>query len=185
MTQTFAGRAGEKLEHSLKEFNIDVTGKICADFGSSVGGFVDCLLKHGATKVYAIETGYGVLDWKLRNNPKVVVMERTNAMHVTLPEKVDIATVDTSWTRQHHVIPNVLRQLKNDGLIVTLIKPHYEAEKTILRHGKVDDAIAEDIAKETVKKLELLGVLVKGLTKSPLIGTKGKNIEFLALLEKK
>src|SRR3989344_4134141 len=85
----YASRAGEKLEHALATFKISVAGLVCADFGSSAGGFVDCLLQHGAQKVYAVETGYGVLDWKLRNDPRVIVMERQNAMHVVLPEKVD------------------------------------------------------------------------------------------------
>lgn len=184
MQKPFAGRAGEKLEHALTEFHIDVSGKVCADFGSSVGGFVDCLLRHSATKVYAIETGYGVLDWKLRNNSKVIVMERTNAMHIVLPEKVDIATVDTSWTKQQYVIPNVLKQVKENGIIISLIKPHYEADKKLLRGGKLAEDVAEIVAKQTIQQLETIGVVVKGFTKSPLTGTKGKNTEFLALLQK-
>ena len=103
---TYASRAGEKLEHALKSFGISVLGYVCADFGSSTGGFVDCLLQAGAKKVYAIETGYGVLDWKLRNDQRVIVMEKTNAMHVELPEKIDLITIDTSWTKLEKIIPN-------------------------------------------------------------------------------
>ncbi len=181
---TFASRAGEKLQHALTEFNFTVEGKICADFGSSTGGFVDCLLKNGASKVYAVETGYGVLDWKLRNNPKVVVKERTNAMHVELPEKVDVITNDTSWTKQLFIIPHALTQLKDNGFIITLIKPHYEADKKLLHKGVLDETVAEDVARHTVEELKTLGVTVLGFTKSPLLGGKGGNSEYLALLQK-
>src|SRR5712675_3605403 len=96
----FVSRAGQKLDHALTHFQLDVTGKTCADLGSNTGGFVDCLLQRGATRVYAIDTGYGALDWKLRKDPRVVVMERTNAMHVELPEKVQLVTIDVAWTKQ-------------------------------------------------------------------------------------
>src|SRR5271167_690382 len=95
----FASRAGLKLDSALNVFSISVTGKICADLGCSTGGFTDCLLQHGASRVFAIDTGYGVLDWKLRKDPRVVVMERTNAMHVTLPGPVELITIDVGWTR--------------------------------------------------------------------------------------
>src|SRR5437870_2103753 len=128
----FVSRAGQKLDHALTTFAIDVTGKICADLGCSTGGFVDCLLQRGAKKVYAIDTGYGVLDWKLRNDPRVVVMERTNAMHVQLPEVVQIVTIDVAWTKQKHILPNAARLLAADGIVMTLIKPHYEAPAELL-----------------------------------------------------
>src|ERR1700734_1788477 len=124
----YVSRAGEKLAHALKSFDISVAGLVCADFGSSTGGFVDCLLQAGAKRIYAVETGYGVLDWKLRNDEKVVVMERKNAMHVELPEKVDLITADTSWTKLDKIIPNILKNLKPEGHIVALVKPQYEAE---------------------------------------------------------
>lgn len=181
----FASRAGEKLDFALKEFGIDIISTTCADFGSSTGGFVDCLLRSGAKKVYAIETGYGVLDWKLRNNPQVVVLERTNAMHVTLPEKVDIITNDTSWTRQMTIFPNILANVKEEGTIITLIKPHYEADKKLLRNGVLDETIAQEIAKQTVNELTAsFPVTLLGLTKSPLLGGKGGNTEFLAYFHK-
>src|SRR5258706_16468275 len=105
MPQQFVSRAGLKLDHALSHFAIDVSGKTCADLGSNTGGFVDCLLKRGAAKVYAIDTGYGALDWNLRKDPRVAVMERTNAMHATLPEKVDVVTIDVAWTKQRHILP--------------------------------------------------------------------------------
>src|SRR6201995_1377325 len=96
----FVSRAGQKLDHAFTSFNVAVRGAICADLGSNVGGFVGGLLQRGAKNVYSIDTGYGVLDWKLRNDPRVIVMERTNAMHVELPERVQLDTIDVAWTRQ-------------------------------------------------------------------------------------
>ncbi len=183
---SFASRAGEKLNFALQEFNINVTSLTCADFGSSVGGFVDCLLQHGAKKVYAVETGYGELAWKLRQNPQVIVMEKTNAMHVSLPEKVDLITNDTSWTKQEKILPNILANLKGHGLIITLIKPHYEADKRLLHKGKLLEEDAETVAQETLSLIkELFPVKVKGFTKSPLLGSKGGNTEYLAFLQKR
>src|ERR687893_231057 len=101
----FASRAGLKLEHALTAFSIDVRGSVCADLGSNVGGFVDCLLKRGASRVYALEKGYGVLEWRLRKDPRVVVMERTNAMHASLPEPVSMVSIDVAWTKQQHILP--------------------------------------------------------------------------------
>ena len=107
----FVSRAGLKLEHAMQTFGLDAAGKVCADLGSNTGGFVDCLLRRGAARVYAVDTGYGVLEWKLRNDPRVVVMERTNAMHVVLPEKVQIVTIDVAWTRQQRILPAAARIL--------------------------------------------------------------------------
>lgn len=180
----FVSRAGEKLDFALKGFAIDVAGKICADFGSSTGGFVDCLLQHNAAKVYAVETGYGVLDWKLRNDSRVAVMERTNAMHVVLPEKMDIITNDTSWTKQKIILPNILQNLKEDGIILTLIKPHYEAYKKLLHRGVLSEADAEKVTQETIEKIRAMDLTVKGLVKSPILGKKGGNSEFVAWVEK-
>src|ERR1700690_3710153 len=104
--RNYVSRAGQKLEHALRSFAIDPTGKICADLGCSTGGFTDCLLQHGASKVYAVDTGYGVLDWKLRKDSRVVVMERVNAMHVQLPELVDVVSIDVAWTRQRRILPS-------------------------------------------------------------------------------
>jgi len=182
MDKKFVGRAGEKLEFALTNFKIAVTNKTCADFGAAVGGFTDCLLQHGAKKVYAVETGYGVLDWKLRNDKRIVVMERTNAMHVTLPEKMDLITNDTSWTRQEKILPNIKANLKPDGIIISLIKPHYEADPKLLRKGKLAESDSEKVALEVVEKIKQMGFSVKGFAKSPILGGKGENIEYLVFL---
>src|SRR3954470_8633327 len=114
----FVSRAGQKLDHAINEFHIDVTNLICADLGCSTGGFTDCLLQRGAKKVYAVDTGYGVLDWKLRKDPRVIVMERTNAMHVEIPEPADLVTIDVAWTKQWHILPAAKKILARDGEVV-------------------------------------------------------------------
>lgn len=180
----FVSRAGEKLEHAITTFHVEITNKTCADFGSSTGGFVDCLLQHGATKVYAIETGYGVVDWKLRNDHRVVLMERTNAMHVSLPEKMDCVTIDTSWTKLEKIIPNALLNLKQNGFIIALLKPHYEAQKNRLRGGVVSEQDALLIVERVKEELRSLNVEVLQTTQSPILGKKGGNIEFLFLIQR-
>src|ERR1051325_337975 len=138
----FVSRAGIKLEHALNTFGLDVSGLTCADLGSNAGGFVDCLLQRGASKVYAIDTGYGALDWKLRKDTRVVVMERTNAMHVQLPEVMAFVSSGVAWTKQRHILPAARRRIETGGDVVTLIKPHYEASASLLRGGVLQtDAI--------------------------------------------
>lgn len=181
---TYASRGGEKLEHALKSFGIKVAGLVCADFGSSTGGFVDCLLQSGAKKVYAVETGYGVLDWKLRNDERVVVLERNNAMHLELPEKAEFISIDTSWTKLEKVLPNALKNLKDDGQIVALVKPHYEAEPKMLRKGKLLDEFIPEVLNSIKDKLGELNIKILGETQSPLVGGKGKNKEYLFYLKK-
>src|SRR5215203_5161018 len=117
----FVSRAGQKLDHALATFGLDVTGRTCADLGSNTGGFVDVLLWRGAAKVYAIDTGYGALEWKLRKDPRVVVMERTNAMHVKLPEQVGVVTIDVAWTKQRHILPAARRLVSEEGRVVSLV----------------------------------------------------------------
>ena len=173
----FVSRAGGKLEFALQEFKISVKDLIIADFGSSTGGFVDCLLQNGAKKVYAVETGYGTLDWKLRNDPRVVVMERTNAMHVMLPEKVDLITIDTSWTKQKNILPNAFANLKPDGKVISLIKPHYEAHK-----AKLTDAELEITLKNTKEDIKNAGFKILAIAESPILGEKGRNREFVSLI---
>ncbi len=180
----YASRAGDKLEAALQKFEVPVTGCVCADFGSSTGGFVDCLLQFGAKKVYAVETGYGVLDWKLRSNPQVVVMERKNAMHVELLEKVDLITIDTSWSKLDHIIPNALRNLKDNGRIIALVKPHYEAEQSMLRKGTLPEEHISEVVDAVKEKLRGVGVVILNEIESPILGGKGKNKEFLFLLER-
>ncbi|PIU03253.1 TlyA family rRNA (cytidine-2'-O)-methyltransferase [Candidatus Shapirobacteria bacterium CG08_land_8_20_14_0_20_39_18] len=183
-SKKFVGRAGKKLEFALNQFSINCQNKICADFGSSIGGFVDCLLQHGAKRVYSVETGYGVLDWNLRNDSRVVVMERINAMHVVLPEKMDLITIDVSWTKQKNIIPNALNNLKPQGLIVCLIKPHYEAEKKLLRKGFLPEVEIGKVLDRVFQEITLLGLQKIGLVESPILGDKGGNKEFLVYLER-
>ena len=199
----YASRAGVKLEHALREFGVDVTGLVCADFGCSTGGFTDCLLKHGAAKVYAIDTGYGVLDYRLRTDDRVVVMERTNVLHAPTPEEhppservgfagVDLVTIDVGWTRQQHSIPAALRWLKSGGQIITLVKPHYELEpnekKAWLVDGALPDDRAQQILERVLEELPSLGVEVLASTTSPIRGAKSGrkkrsrgNVEYLIL----
>ena len=181
---TFASRAGEKLEHGIKNFGISITGLICADFGSSTGGFVDCLLHYEASKVYAVETGYGVLDWKLRNDNRVIVMEKTNAMYVDLPEKVDLITIDTGWTRLDKIVPNAFKNLKSDGSVIALLKPHYEAEPRMLRKGKLLEEFMPEVLNLVKQRLNKLGANILSETESPITGGKSGNIEYLLYIKK-
>ena len=189
-----------KLEHALREFGVDVAGLVCADFGCSVGGFTDCLLKHGAAKVYAIDTGYGVLDYRLRTDDRVVAMERTNVLHAQLPWEagkkedphpqplshprqgergvrgVDMVTIDVGWTRQQHAIPAALKWLAPRGRIITLVKPHYELEtdekKAWLVDGALGDDRAQQIFERVLQELPSLGVEMLASTTSPIRGAK-------------
>lgn len=178
----FVSRAGEKLQFALESFKVSVDGLVCADFGSSTGGFVDCLLQNGAKKVYAVEVGYGTIDWKLRNDPRVAVLERTNAMYVTLPEKADFISVDVGWTTQEKILPNVFKNLKVGGQIVSLIKPHYEAPKAYLRGGKLMEEYLEEVLEKVKRDIMSVGGKLKGWLESPIVGEKGKNREFLTLI---
>lgn len=177
----FASRAGQKLDHALTVFNIDVTGQVCADLGSNVGGFVDCLLQRGAAKVYAVEKGYGVLEWRLRKDPRVVTMERTNAMHVELPEPVDLVTIDVAWTRQKNILPAARRLLKPAGTVVTLIKPHYEAAPALLKKGILPEAEVNSVVSRVLEEAYGLGLESLGTVTSPIQGAQG-NVEVLARL---
>lgn len=177
----FVSRAGLKLYHALTTFGIDVTGKVCADLGSNAGGFVDCLLQRGAAKVYAIDTGYGALEWKLRKDPRVVVMERTNAMHVSLPERIDVVTIDVAWTRQRNILPSARKMVCDEGLVITLIKPHYEADANLLRSGVLPPEHLDGVVKRVKEAAAVAGFEVIQTERSPILGGKG-NIEVLALL---
>src|SRR3954447_24899706 len=148
----FVSRAGQKLDHAITTLKLQISG-VCADLGCSTGGFTDCLLQRGAGKVYAVDTGYGVLDWKLRKDPRVAVMERTNAMHVTLPEPVDLVTIDVAWTRQRHILPAAARTLKTDGRVISLIKPHYEAPPAQLRKGILPDDQLDSVMQEVSRDM--------------------------------
>ena len=178
----FVSRAGQKLDHAMTTFGIDVAGLVCADLGSNTGGFVDVLLRRGAARVYAIDTGYGVLDWKLRKDPRVVVMERTNAMHVVLPEKVSFISIDVAWTKQRHILPAARKMLNDDGRCVTLIKPHYEAEPALLRKGVLPKDAVENVVNVVKDDIRAAGFELTATVLSPIKGAKG-NVEVLALLK--
>jgi 23S rRNA (cytidine1920-2'-O)/16S rRNA (cytidine1409-2'-O)-methyltransferase len=178
----FASRAGQKLDHALTQFRVDVTGLVCADLGCSTGGFTDCLLQRGASRVFSVDTGYGVLDYKLRKDARVVVLERTNAMHLSLPETVDLVTIDASWTRQKHILPNALRLLKPTGLVVSLVKPHYEADAKLLRKGVLPDEQLPGVTQQVTADIALCGFEILATTQSPIRGSKG-NTEILVLLK--
>jgi len=180
----YVSRAGQKLSHALAEFEVSVRDLVCADFGASTGGFTDCLLQKDAYKVYAVDTAYGEIDWGLRNNPRVVVMERENALHVALPEKVDLVTIDTGWTRLAQVMPNALKYLKDGGRIIALVKPHYETSQDKLVSGKLPAKFAESVLEEVVRDLEKSRLTVSARTLSPLVGAKAGNIEYLILIER-
>lgn len=184
-TTKFTSRAGEKLDFALTRFKIDVHDLICADLGSDRGGFVDCLLQRGAKKVYAVERGYGLLGWKLRNDPHVVVLERTNALHVKLPEPVDFISIDVGWTPQKLIIPKALELLSPAGQIVSLLKPQYEIEKKFLRQGKVLAEKLPLIVEQVKKELQALpNCQFLGIIESPLTGKSGGNVEYLMRLKK-
>jgi len=185
----FVSRGGAKLAAALDQFALDVRGLCCADLGSHIGGFVDCLLQRSAAKVYSIDTSYGTLAWKLRKDDRVVVIERTNAMHVELPEPVDLVTIDVGWTPQAKVLPNAARLLRirtdpaNDAPahVVTLIKPHYEAGKDRLVNGVLPDDWFDDVVAAVQREIALLGWDILRTTESPIRGSRG-NREMLALL---
>ena len=162
---------------------MDVTDKICADLGSHVGGFVDCLIQHGAARVYSVDTSYGILAWKLRKNDRVVVMERTNAMHVELPEPVDVVTIDVGWTPQQKILPRALSLLKQGGLVIALVKPQYESQEHERLGGVVLDAHLESVLKRVRQTIHGCGAAIMGETNSPIKGTGG-NVEVLFLLRR-
>jgi 23S rRNA (cytidine1920-2'-O)/16S rRNA (cytidine1409-2'-O)-methyltransferase len=185
----YVSRGGIKLEHAIKEFKINVRGKTTMDVGTSTGGFTDCLLQHGAEKVYAIDVGYGQFEWILRSNERVVLMEKTNIRYLDkdlVPDEIDIATIDVSFISLLKVIPNVIGFLSSKGEIVALIKPQFEAgRKDVGKGGVVKDEkkqleVVEKIKNESGK----IGFDVKGITKSPVKGPKG-NVEYFIYLKKK
>jgi 23S rRNA (cytidine1920-2'-O)/16S rRNA (cytidine1409-2'-O)-methyltransferase len=195
----FVGRGGLKLRHALDEFKLEVKGMLCADFGANVGGFTDCLLQAGAARLYAVDTGYGVLAYKLRRDPRVVVMERTSALHAPPPVdeqgctvQMDLVTIDMGWTPQRFAIPAALRWIKPEGRIISLVKPHYEllgAESTLLKRGVLAPEPAKAIAIRTIESLAQRGAMVLAVTMSPVEGGarkkgRGGNREWLVLIRR-
>lgn len=184
----YVSRGGEKLEHALRKFNIDPSGWVVLDVGSSTGGFTDCLLQHGAKKVYAVDVGRGQMDFKLRKDPRVVLHEKTDARALTeehIPERVDLITVDVSFISLTKVLPSVARFLKDTGYILALVKPQFELSPKKVRKGIVRE---REHRKEAVLKvanfLKEIGFYVHGITKSFPKGTKG-NEEFFILASRR
>jgi 23S rRNA (cytidine1920-2'-O)/16S rRNA (cytidine1409-2'-O)-methyltransferase len=185
--RSFFSRAGQNLEAAITTLRIDCTNLVAADLGCNVGGFTDCLLQHGVARAYAVDTGYGTLAWKLRKDPRVVVMERVNALHVTLPEPVNLITIDVAWTRQDKILPKAAQLLAPAGRVLTLIKPHYESDRAAApgprRHGVLDEHAAITTLNCIADEIEAGGWHIDGIVKSPLIG-QGGNIEFIAHLRR-
>lgn len=182
-TLPYVSRGGLKLEHAIKHFSIDVKYKVAMDIGASTGGFTDCLLKHGAKRVYAVDVGYGQLAWKLRIDPRVIAIERTNIRYMErdkIPESVDIATVDVSFISLKLVIPKILEFLKPKGEIVALIKPQFEVGKGEVEKGGIVKSEEKRVkAVENIKNFfESLSLKVVGVVESPIKGQKG-NVEYL------
>lgn len=185
----YVSRGGLKIEKALDEFKIDVTGKVAMDVGASTGGFTDCLLQRGAAKVYAIDVGYGQLDLKLRNDPRVVNIERQNIRYLereAIPEQVDLATIDASFISLTKVIPKVIEFLKEEGELISLIKPQFEVGKgEVGKGGVVRDEAKQTAVVEKIKGFcEEIGSTVIGVIESPILGPKG-NREFLIYAKRK
>jgi len=181
----FVSRGGIKLDYALDQFRLDVAGKVVADIGASTGGFTDCLIKHGASRVYAIDVGYGQLDYRLRQDPRVVVMERVNARYpISLPEKVDLATIDLSFISVTKVIPSVVQLLKEGGYLVVLAKPQFESRKGEVGKGGVirDPQLHAAILGRVIVWAVDNGLRQSGLIESPILGAEG-NKEFFVLLK--
>lgn len=185
-TERFVSRGGEKLEGAMEAFSIELKDNVCLDIGSSTGGFTDCMLQHGAARVYAVDVGKGQLHWKLRKNERVTAMEETNARYLTaetLPERANFASIDTSFISLTKILPAVQALLTPGGEIVSLIKPQFEAGKQAVDKGRgviTDSAIHDEVISRIqafgTEKLKLQWL---NLTTSPIIGPKG-NVEFLA-----
>ena len=186
-TCPYVSRGGLKLEKALRDFGVDPTGYVCSDSGASTGGFTDCLLQQGASKVFAIDVGYGQLDWKIRSDPRVVVMERTNVRYVTpeqLGEPLDLSVVDVSFISLRIVLPVIKTFLKeNAGQVLCLIKPQFEAGKEkVGKKGVVrDPSVHKEVLDDFVALTKEINFKILGLTFSPVKGPEG-NIEFLAHL---
>lgn len=191
--ERYVSRGGYKLEHALQHFQIDARGLVAVDLGASTGGFTDCLLQHGAGKVYAMDVGQGQLAWKLRQDPRVVVMERMNARNLT-PRKfpqpfslVDLAVIDCSFISLQKILPAAAQLVHNLGQIISLVKPQFEAGKAEADKGAgviLDPAIHARVLRELEDFVGVRGELAwRGWTESPLLGPAG-NKEFLVLLEK-
>lgn len=182
----YVSRGGFKLEKALRHFQIEVKDKIALDVGASTGGFTHCLILHGARRVYSVDCGYGQLDWKLRNDPRVIVLERTNIRYLEasdLPSRADLATIDVSFISLRLVLPKVKSLLRRSGEIIALIKPQFEVGKGKVGKGGVVRSGVEHV--RVIDEIKLaavaLGFAIQDVTESPLLGPKG-NKEFLIYL---
>ena len=183
-TLKYVSRGGLKLEKAMAEFPIELNGCICGDIGASTGGFTDCMLQNGASKVYSVDVGYGQLAWKLREDPRVVCMERTNARYLTheqIPEELDFASVDVSFISLRLILPALDGLLSPEGEAVCLVKPQFEAgRERVGKKGVVSDPQTHfDVVKSIVDFAPTLGWRAQALDYSPIRGPEG-NIEFLA-----
>jgi 23S rRNA (cytidine1920-2'-O)/16S rRNA (cytidine1409-2'-O)-methyltransferase len=181
-TPPYVSRGGLKLEAALDAFGIGVQGRVAADVGASTGGFTDCLLQRGAARVYAIDVGYGQLAWKLQQDPRVIVIDRTNARHLeALPEPVDLVTADVSFISLKLVLPAAMGWLAAGGQIVALIKPQFEAGPQNVGKGGVvrDPAVHHQVLADITRWADEQGLGLQGLIRSPITGPAG-NVEFLA-----
>ncbi len=187
-TLRYVSRGGLKLEKAMAEFPIVLRGAVCADIGASTGGFTDCMLQNGASRVYAVDVGYGQLAWKLREDPRVVCLERTNARYLTrqqIPDVLDFASVDVSFISLKLILPPLYGLLKEEGHVACLIKPQFEAgREKVGKKGVVrDPAVHQEVLEHFFYHAQEAGFAVLGVTFSPIRGPEG-NIEYLGYLEK-
>jgi 23S rRNA (cytidine1920-2'-O)/16S rRNA (cytidine1409-2'-O)-methyltransferase len=188
-SRKYVGRGALKLESALEHFGIDVRGKTALDIGASTGGFTDCLLQRGAEKIYAVDVGYGQLDWKLRNNARVIVLERTNARFLTrdhVQEFVDICVIDVSFISLTLILPNALDLLKPDGVILALIKPQFELQRSDVGKGGIvrDARLHQKAQDKIVAFVSDLGHVIAGIAPAGIKGADG-NQEFFACIRKR
>ncbi|MEK6645257.1 MAG: TlyA family RNA methyltransferase [Candidatus Firestonebacteria bacterium] len=185
-TELYVSRGGIKLKEALEKFKISISGKIAIDIGSSTGGFVDCLLGYGANKVWAVDVGYGQLHWKLRNNPQVVVLEKTNARYLSCDkflEKFDISTIDVSFISLEKILPVVKTILKKNGEVLALIKPQFEVDKGKAEGGVVkDEKLQKAVVNKIVDFAKTLGFEIIGTMPCSLLGPKGNREYFVYMI---
>lgn len=185
----YVSRGGLKLEKAINEWGVDCSGIVCMDMGASTGGFTDCMLQHGASKVYAIDVGYGQLDYSLRTDGRVVNMEKTNIRYLDtalIKEPVDLISIDVSFISLKHMFPVAAKVLSDNGKVVCLVKPQFEAGRQQVGKGGIvrDPSVHSEVIRNVIGYAEGSGLYPLGLSHSPIKGTKG-NIEYILLLSRK
>jgi 23S rRNA (cytidine1920-2'-O)/16S rRNA (cytidine1409-2'-O)-methyltransferase len=188
-TRKYVGRGALKLESALQHFHVDLRGKTALDIGASTGGFTDCMLQRGAERVYAVDVGYGQLDWKLRNDPRVVVLEKINARFLArdqVRELVDVCAIDVSFISLTLILPNAVALLKPDGVILALIKPQFELQRSEVGKGGIvrDPRLHQKAQDKIVAFVAVLGHVVAGIAPAAIKGADG-NQEFFACIQKR